>query len=80
LLKEKEVPISAFFVETPTNLPDSKAAAKMIELLDKYLGLEVDPKPLLKTAKEFEQKLKGILEQSKQATEDRDKKKLDYFG
>ena len=80
LLKEKSRPINAFFVETPSNIPDSKAAAKMVELLDKYLGLDVDPKPLLKTAKEFEKKLKGIMEQGKKASDERDKKKLDYFG
>ena len=80
LLKEKSVPISAFFVETASNLPDSKAAAKMITLLDKYLGLNVDPKPLLKTAKDFEEKLKGILDQSKKALDDSKEKKQDYFG
>ncbi|MFP4118142.1 MAG: proteasome assembly chaperone family protein [Candidatus Woesearchaeota archaeon] len=80
LLKEKKTPINAFFVETASNLPDSKAAASMVKLLDKYLGLDVDPKPLLKTAKEFEKKLKGIMENSKKATEERDSKRLDYFG
>ncbi len=80
LLKEKDVPISAFFVETPSTMPDSKAAAKMITVLDKYLGLAVDPKPLLKTAKEFEEKLKGILDQSKKAVEEGNEKRQDYFG
>lgn len=80
LLKEKETPINAFFVETQSNLPDSKAAAKMIGLLDKYLGLNVDPKPLLQTAKEFEDKLKSIMQQGQKATETADKKRLDYFG
>lgn len=80
LLKEKDVPISAFFVETASNFPDSKAAAKMITLLDKYLGLNVDPKPLLKTAKDFEEKLKGILNQSKKALDESKEKRQDYFG
>ena len=79
LLKEKKIPINAFFVETASNLPDSKAAAKMISLLDKYLGLDVDPKPLLKTAKEFEDKLKGILDKSKKVLEEKERKQ-DYFG
>jgi uncharacterized protein len=80
LLKEKDTPINAFFVETQSNLPDSKAAAQMITVLDKYLGLNVDPKPLLQTAKEFEEKLKGIIQQGQKATETADKKRLDYFG
>lgn len=80
LLKEKQVPISAFFVETPSNLPDSRAAAKMIEVLDKYLGLKIDPKPLLKTAQEFESKIKSILEQNKDVTKQRDTRVQDYFG
>ena len=80
LLKEKNIPVSAFFVETQSKLPDSKAAAKIIESLDNYLGLEVDPKPLLKTAKEFEEKLKGILEQSKKFKTEREQKTQNYFG
>ncbi len=80
LLKEKKTPMSAFFVETASNLPDSRAAAEMVKLLDKYLGLNVDPKPLLKTAKEFEEKLKGILENSKKVTDENKGQRLDYFG
>lgn len=80
LLKEKKTPMTAFFVETASNLPDSRAAADMVKLLDKYLGLSVDPKPLLKTAKEFEDKLKGILQNSKKVTEDNKSNRLDYFG
>ena len=80
LLKEKSIPVSAFFIETTSNLPDSKAAAKMITLLDKYLGLDVDPKPLLKTAKEFEEKLKGIMSQSKKVLDETKEKRQDYFG
>ena len=80
LLKEKKTPISAFFVETESNLPDSKASANMVKILDKYLGINVDPKPLLKTAKEFEEKLKSIMENSKKAVEEKDTKRLDYFG
>ncbi len=58
---------TCFFVESDVQLADSMAAAKIIETLDNYLGLKVDPKPLLAAAKEFEAKLKGILEQSKHA-------------
>ncbi|MEM4282062.1 MAG: PAC2 family protein [Candidatus Woesearchaeota archaeon] len=76
----KELPISAVFAETHTNLPDSKAAAKIIEVLDKYLGLEVDYRPLLRQAEEFEKKLKAILEQATKAHELKEKKALSYVG
>jgi uncharacterized protein len=80
LLKEKTTPMSALFVETHSSLPDSKASAQMITLLDKYLGLNVDPKPLLKSAEEFEEKIKKILGSHKQATEMKSQKQLDYLG
>lgn len=80
LLKAEEVPVTSLFVETHTNLPDSKAAAKIIETLDKYLGLKVDYKPLLEQATKFEDKLKGLLEKTQEAQDMVDKKKLSYVG
>ena len=80
LLRVEKVPISCLFAETHSNLPDSKAAAKIIEALDKYLGMDIDYKPLLDEAVKFEQKLKTILQKSQEAQEISDKKKLSYFG
>lgn len=80
LLKAENFPITCIFADTHTNLPDSKAAAKMIEVLDKYLGLDVDYKPLLSQAEKFESKLQGLLEKSKEASEISEKKKLSYVG
>ncbi len=80
LLKIEKTPVSCIFVETHTNLPDSKAAANIIEALDKYLGLNVDTKPLLKQAEKFEEKLKGLMMKSREAEEMNDKKKLSYVG
>ncbi|MBW3016898.1 PAC2 family protein [Candidatus Woesearchaeota archaeon] len=76
----KDIPFSAIFAETHTGLPDSKAAAKLIEVLDKYVGLDVDPKPLMQSAEKFEQKLKMLLEKSKSASTEQEKKKLSYVG
>lgn len=73
-------PLLCFFAETHTNLPDSKAAAKMVETLDKYLGLDVDNKPLLEQAQQFEQKLRGILEQGMIAQKQKQDKTLSYVG
>ena len=80
LLKADGLPVSCIFAETHTNLPDSKAAAKVIEVLDKYLGLQVDPKPLLQQAEKFEEKLKGLLSKGKQAADISEKKRMSYVG
>jgi uncharacterized protein len=80
LLKADSIPVSCIFAETHTNLPDSKAAAKVIEVLDKYLGLKVDYKPLLLQAEKFEEKLRGILSESQKAQQISEKKKLSYVG
>ena len=74
------LPSSCIFVETHSQLPDSKAAAKVIETLDKYLGLKIDYKPLLQKAQEFENKLKSIMQQSKVASTEKEKKELNYLG
>ena len=80
LLRVEKIPISCLFAETHTNLPDSKAAAKVIEALDKYLGMDIDYKPLLEQAEKFEEKLKTIMQKTQEAQEISDKKKLSYFG
>ncbi len=80
LLRVGKIPVSCIFTETHSNLPDSKGAAKVIEALDKYLGMNIDYKPLLEQAKKFEDKLKAILQKSQEAQEIGDKKKLSYFG
>ncbi|MBI4448969.1 proteasome assembly chaperone family protein, partial [Candidatus Woesearchaeota archaeon] len=54
LMQKSIIPVTCLFAETHSNLPDSKAAANVIGVLDKYLGLDVDPKPLFKKAEEFE--------------------------
>jgi uncharacterized protein len=80
LLKEKGIDMTGIFIETHTSLPDSKSAAKVVEVLDNYLDLNVDVKPLLEAAEQFEQKLKTILEQSKQAKSHKKRRELDYLG
>jgi len=80
LLLKTDKPITAFFADTHSDLPDSKAAAKIIEVLDCYLGLKIDTKPLLQTAEKFEEKIKGMLEKSKVAQTQQQKKQLSYVG
>ena len=80
LIRAENVPVSCIFAETHTSLPDSKAAAKVIEVLDKYLKLKVDYKPLLEQAEKFEEKLRSLLSESQKAQEISEKKKLSYVG
>ena len=71
---------SCIFAGTHSQLPDSKAAAYVIALLDKYLGLKVDYDPLLKQAQEFETKIKGILSETAKTSDEADKKNMSYLG
>ena len=71
---------SCLFAAAHSQLPDSKAAAKLIEILDNYLDLKVDYHPLLKQAEEFESKIKTILQQSNKTLRDADKKSMSYLG
>ena len=80
LAKHSTIPIIALFAEAQSNLPDSKAAAEIIKALDAYTGLNIDPKPLLKQAQMFEEKLKEILQKTKDAEELHEEKKLSYVG
>lgn len=72
--------VNAIFASTTSKLPDSKASAKTIEIIDKYLKLDVDYKPLLKQAEIFETKLKKILERSNNALEKVKNKEMNYVG
>lgn len=82
LMKSKEfkIPFYSFFAETQTKLPDNKAAAEIIKVLDKHLNLTVDYKPLIDKAKELETQLKTLLSQITQAKSHKEKKILSYTG
>lgn len=80
LLKDIPCPVTSLFAETHSSLPDSKAAASVIEVLDKYLGLAVDSKPLLKQAEDFENKLRTIMSRSAGAKDQQERKNLSYIS
>ncbi len=80
LLRGRKAKTTGIYVETQSKLPDSRSAAKIIEMLDAYLDLNVDYKPLEAAAAEFEKKLKGYVEGMKQAQQKTDKKAVDYLG
>ena len=75
-----KLPMTCIFAETHSKLPDSKAAAQIVDTLSKYLGLKLDTRPLLKSAEEFEEKIRGILTKTKEAQEHSEKNKLSYVG
>ncbi len=80
LLKAKKQNLTCIFAESHSNLPDSGAASHVIIALDKYLGLNVDPKPLVEQAERFEGKLKKLLESGQQLSQEQKKKELSYMG
>ncbi len=79
LLLKQGLKLTCLFAETHSALPDSRAAAKIIEFLDEYLTLNVDFKPLIKKAEEFEVKIKDLINKSKPVDQSLPKKPA-YFG
>ncbi len=80
LLLRIKTPLSCIFAETKSKLPDSRAAANVVEAIDKYLGLKVNYEPLLKQAEEVELKIKSILKNTKTTTTLKEKKDMSYLG
>ena len=62
LLRAEKFPVTCIFAEAHSQMPDSEAAAKVVEFLDNYLKLKIDYKPLLEAAKKFEANLKQFIE------------------
>ena len=84
LLKAESFPVTCLFAEAHSQLPDSEAAAKVVEFLNTYLKLKVDYNPLLEDAKKFESKLKEMLEKQKQSMgampKSQNTEDVDYMG
>ncbi|OIO66492.1 hypothetical protein COY28_00920 [Candidatus Woesearchaeota archaeon CG_4_10_14_0_2_um_filter_57_5] len=80
LLLRATMPITCIFAPTHSEYPDSKAAASVVELLDKQLDLQVNSAPLLDMAKRFEDKIRTLMSKSRVVNEPFDKKKLSYVG
>lgn len=78
LLRQKKM--SCLFAPTHSSMPDSRAAASIITLLDKYLGFKLDTKPLLMQAELFEAKVKSIMQKANKTTDEVDKKQMSYLG
>lgn len=72
--------ISCVFAQTHTDMPDSRAAGRVIEFLAKYLKLEIDTKPLLFQAEIFEGKVKGLMKSTEKTQIEAKRKQLSYLG
>ena len=79
-LLQKYDKLVCLFAESHSALPDSRGAANIIKVLDKYLGLDVDYTPLEKQAEEFERKIKDLLQQSAKVSEEKERKNMSYLG
>jgi uncharacterized protein len=80
LLNKNICNLTAFFSLTASTMPDSNASAEIIKSLDKYLNLDIDYNPLYDQAREFEEKIKKIMEQSQQAVSENEKSMLNYVS
>jgi uncharacterized protein len=58
--KIKGIPASCLFAEVLNQYPDPRAAAAMVDTLNKKLDTKIDPEPLLKEAEEIEARLKEL--------------------
>jgi len=80
LLTRNSKKMSCLFASTASKMPDSRAAASVIEFLDKYLKFDLDTKPLLLQAEIFEKKVKELMQQSSQAQLQQDSSQMSYLG
>lgn len=80
LLNAKELPLTCIFVDANPAMPDSRAAGEIVKVLDNYLGLKIDYKPLIKAAENFENKLKQLMMHVKKTTEQKQQKDTSYLG
>jgi len=80
LMSSKDINLTCLFGVTHTKLPDSKAAAGILEALNSYLNLKIDTKPLIKSAQEFEKKLKSLIASSKEVQKKSNDNNLSYLG
>ncbi len=79
-LLQKRQDLTSFFVTTCSQLPDSGAAAELVKVIDNYLNLNVDPKPLVEQAKQFEEKIKSILNGAKSIKQEKERKMTNYVS
>jgi len=64
--KRRDFNVLSLLAEAHSNYPDARAAANIIEVLDRLvLNIHIDPKPLYKEAEAIEMQIKSIRSQAK---------------
>ncbi|AXV40256.1 proteasome assembly chaperone family protein [Methanobacterium sp. BAmetb5] len=58
--RASEIPASCLFAEVLNQYPDPRAAASVVEVLNRMLNINVNSEPLLKEAEEIETRLKEL--------------------
>ena len=56
----KDIPASCLFAEVLNQYPDPRAAASLVNVLNKMLNIKLNAEPLLKEAEEIEERLKEL--------------------
>jgi uncharacterized protein len=56
----KDIPASCLFAEVLNQYPDPRAAASLVNVLNRMLNIKVNAEPLLKEAEEIEERLKEL--------------------
>lgn len=59
----KGIPASCLFAEVLSPYPDPRAAANVISVLNKIIGIDVNAEPLIKEAEDIESRLKELAKQ-----------------
>jgi uncharacterized protein len=73
--------VISFLAEAHPDYPDARAAAKVIEVIDKILlHIHLDPRPLYEEAKKIESQLKIIREQTVRAKRSKPATRLSMYG
>lgn len=67
--KLNDLPAISLLGETKRNVPDPRAAAAVIEVLNKKFDLDVETKKLLEEAEKIEEQMKKLAERMKRARE-----------
>ena len=59
-IRASEIPASCLFAEVLNQYPDPRAAASVVDVLNRMLNIKVNSEPLLKEAEEIETRLKEL--------------------
>ncbi len=80
LVSSSKIPLVCLFGETHSKLPDSNAAAGLLDVLNLYLNLKLDIKPLRKSAEEFEKKIRQMVASTAKVQQKNQNEQLSYLG